>query len=197
MVSERHGWLPLDDQFLSFTCIFPCHIHRVKMNVTIHPANVTFLKKHSLNLAFLSLPYLLLYSSVSKLPICLCFFSVLGTEYLDETNIRDKRLTSPHSSRVQSLIVGKSEWQELEGCVWQVTSQPQPGTKVEKGLCYMGPFAYLHNAGSQAGMVSPKVCGQSGMPRNPFLHGSRFCKVDNSNYYTVYVRGYVEDNPLK
>lgn len=76
---------------------------------TLHPANVTLLKKHSLNLAFPSLPYLLLYSSVSKLPICLCFFP-LGTKYLDETNLRDKGLTSPHSSRVQSLIVGKSEW---------------------------------------------------------------------------------------
>lgn len=45
MVSERHGWLPLDDQFLSFICIFPCHIHRVKMNVNYSSSKHDTFKK--------------------------------------------------------------------------------------------------------------------------------------------------------
>lgn len=162
--------------------------------LTLHPANVMLFKKHSLNLAFPSLPYLLLYSSVSKLPICLCFFPLLGTKYLDETNLRGKGLISPHSSGVQSLIVGKSEWQELEATSYLTTTIRNKG---EEGLYFMGPFPFLHNAGSQAGIVSPMVGVHSGMPRNPFIHGSRFCKVDNSNYVTTYVRAYLKNNPLK
>lgn len=63
--------------------------------------------------------------------------------------------------------MGKSEWQELKATSHLTTTIRNKG---EEGLCFMGPFPYLHNAGSQAGIVSPKVGAHSGMPRNPFIH---------------------------
>lgn len=76
-------------------------------------------------------------------------FPVVGIKWTDRNNLKKKGFILAHTSRVQSIIVGKSSWQELEAAGHiAFTIKKQQAMAVH--YCSV-PLIHVYSPGSQSG----------------------------------------------
>lgn len=86
---------------------------------------------------------------------CLIYFPATDSKFPDKSNLRQKGLVLAHSSRVQSMIEGKSKWEKLEAA-GQIASIVRKTSNV---CCFPTPFLHLSSQGylGSQGMMPLRV----------------------------------------